>query len=462
MNLEKFERIYFAGIGGIGMSAMALFFLDNGKKIAGYDKTPSDITQNLEKLNVPVSYEDEISTIPEAFRQNPENTLVVYTPAIPSDSIILNYFKDHDFKVAKRAEVLGWITKDRFTIAVAGTHGKTTTSWMIAHCLRTAGIDCAALLGGISVNYKSNYLKPEREDCRIMIVEADEYDRSFLQLNPDIAVVTSAEPDHLDIYGDENELLNNFIQFTHKIKQNGTLVKSNMVSLPKPEGISAMITYGNDNKCDISIEKSRISDACFTFDCRIKERVLTNICMGVPGYHNIFNFMAAMGVLSSLTEIEEKTIKKAAESFCGVKRRFEFILKSKEIVFIDDYAHHPTELTAAIETARALYPDKKITGIFQPHLYSRTRDLATGFAQSLAWLDEVILLDIYPARESPIEGVSSYMLLEMIDNPNKMLVSKEYLPELLADFSSGVLLTLGAGDIDRLVEPIKNILQNNG
>lgn len=460
MNYTDIKRIYFIGIGGIGMSALARYFLDQKITIAGYDRTPSDITRNLEKLGINISYEDTIISIPDEFKENSQQTLVVFTPAIPSDSKIFNFFKEKGVQLKKRAELLGIITKDKFTIAVAGTHGKTTTSWMIVHCLKTAGIECGALLGGISANYNSNYLRPGH-NAKILVVEADEYDKSFLQLSPDIAVITSIEPDHLDIYGNIDELSKNFSLFTRKIKDNGLLILSEEIKLTDIKSGIEKQYYGLTADCEWQITDYRILKGNYYFGLKSRTHTIQNLRLGVPGLHNILNFLAATAVLNHITGFQSDVIAKASETFAGVKRRFEFIVKSPDIIYIDDYAHHPTELAAAITTAKKLYPDKKITGIFQPHLYTRTRDLAEEFAIVLSWLDEIILLDIYPAREKPIEGVNSSMLLEMIDNPNKMLVSKDYLLEIISDFKVGVLMTLGAGDIDRLVEPIKNILLKN-
>jgi len=458
MNLEKIDKYYFLGIGGIGMSALALFLLDHNKHIAGYDRTPTDITDNLLNKGISISFEDSVENIPKEFIFNNENILIVYTPAIPKDHPQFTYFKENRFNLIKRSKLLGLITKNKFTIAIGGTHGKTSTSWMTAHLLRESGIDCFAILGGISTNYLSNYLPAKNKNCHVFVVEADEYDQSFLQLEPDVIIITSTESDHLDIYGNEKSVKNAYQQFANKLKKEGVLIHHHDVKISIPPQAKLSFTYGNHTSDNPKLNDISVINEKFLYSITSGKVNINELEAGVPGIHNAYNTLAALAVLLSINKFEEKAIRKAIKSFSGVKRRFEYIVKSKNIIYIDDYAHHPTELDATISTVKILYPDKKIIGIFQPHLFTRTRDFVKEFAISLAELDEVILLDIYPARELPIEGINSEMLLQMIDLPHKMLVSKEYLLDWTEDFTEGVLITMGAGDIDKLVEPLKSIL----
>jgi UDP-N-acetylmuramate--alanine ligase len=463
-----FNNIYFVGIGGIGMSALARYFNRIGKQVAGYDRTQTELTKELEHEGIAVHYSDDINLITDNFK-NTEDTLVVFTPAVPKEHAELNYFRDNGFRVIKRSEALGEITKAAKTIAVAGTHGKTTTSSMVAHILKTADIDIAAFLGGITLNYNSNLILPESTNLvdSIIVTEADEYDRSFLTLHPYIAIITSIDADHLDIYGDKENMHKSYVDFAKQIVPNGTLiVKNDLVFEQKGRGYFIddlvkninIVTYSlSDEKADFRASQLRIENGFFVYDIITPDGVIDNIYLGLPGIHNVENSVAACAA-ASLAGANFTSIKEALQSFKGAKRRFEYILRTPQIVFIDDYAHHPSELEASIKSVRMLYPDKKITGIFQPHLFTRTRDFAQGFAQSLDMLDEAILLDIYPARELPIEGVTSNMLLGMMKSNNKRLSTKKDLVSELEKENNEVIVTLGAGDIDTLVEPIKQML----
>lgn len=450
MELESIERVYLVGIGGIGMSGLARYFKKRGCVVCGYDKTCTQLTEKLMNEGIPVVFQDEEDNIPVSFQENDPHTLVVYTPAIPKDSAILNYFKNGSYSLKKRSEVLGIISKGMFTIAVAGTHGKTTTSSIIAHVLKDSGYDCSAFLGGIASNYNSNVLFGSNNT---MVVEADEFDRSFLTLHPDIAIVTSMDADHLDIYGDKMHLVESFKQFTSQIKQGGRLIYRQGLDL---EGGK---TYSANVMADIQAYNVRIENGSFWFDFKNWNTEIENIQLGLPGLHNIENAVSAIEVALQLG-IEPEKIKKALAGFLGVKRRFEYILKEQGHIYIDDYAHHPEELRACITAVKSLYPDKKLTAIFQPHLFSRTRDFASEFSEVLSMVDDLIMLEIYPARELPIEGVSSLMILENVNNASKRILTKHAALDFVKSNKPELLLTVGAGDIDTLVQPIKEILQN--
>ena len=450
MELESIERVYLVGIGGIGMSGLARYFKKRGCVVCGYDKTCTQLTEKLMNEGIPVVFQDEEDNIPVSFQENDPHTLVVYTPAIPKDSAILNYFKNGSYSLKKRSEVLGIISKGMFTIAVAGTHGKTTTSSIIAHVLKDSGYDCSAFLGGIASNYNSNVLFGSNNT---MVVEADEFDRSFLTLHPDIAIVTSMDADHLDIYGDKMHLVESFKQFTSQIKQGGRLIYRQGLDL---EGGK---TYSANVMADIQAYNVRIENGSFWFDFKNWNTEIENIQLGLPGLHNIENAVSAIEVALQLG-IEPEKIKKALAGFLGVKRRFEYILKEQGHIYIDDYAHHPEELRACITAVKSLYPDKKLTAIFQPHLFSRTRDFASEFSEVLSMVDDLIMLEIYPARELPIEGVSSSMILENVNNASKRILTKHAALDFVKSNKPELLLTVGAGDIDTLVQPIKEILQN--
>lgn len=450
MELQNIQRVYLVGIGGIGMSGLARYFHKLGCVVYGYDKTPTDLTNELHNEGIQATFDDNSDSVPKSFRDFDENTLIIYTPAIPKDSAILNFFKNKGFQLYKRSQVLGLISKGKYTIAVAGTHGKTTTSSMVAHILKDSGKDCSAFLGGISSNYQTNVLFGDND---IVVVEADEYDRSFLTLYPDIAIVTSMDADHLDIYGDHDQLTESFKLFASQIKQSGTLI--HYKGLPLDGGL----TYSINSNADARAVNIRVENGDFYFDFNNAAISIHNIKLGIAGLHNIANATAAIET-ALLVGVHADDIKKALETFRGVKRRFEYIIKSDEHIFIDDYAHHPEELKAAISSVKRLYPDKKLTTIFQPHLYTRTRDFADGFAEALDMSDELLMLDIYPARELPIEGVNSDMIMRRMQSPNKHKYSMREAVEKIKKEQPELLLTVGAGDIDTLVQPLKQALQH--
>jgi len=450
MELENIQRVYLVGIGGIGMSGLARYFKKRGCVVCGYDKTGTPLTEKLMNEGIPVVFLDDEDNIKVSFLENDPTTLIIYTPAIPSNSRILNYFKNGGFTMKKRSEVLGIISKGMYTIAVAGTHGKTTTSSIIAHVLKDSGYDCSAFLGGIASNYNSNVLFG---DNNTMVVEADEYDRSFLTLHPDIAIVTSMDADHLDIYGDKSHLVESFKQFTSQLKEGGRLIYKKGLEL------SGGKTYSANIVADIQAVNVRIQNGSFYFDFKNANLVIENIQLGLPGLHNIENAVAAIEVALHLG-IDPEKIRTALASFLGVKRRFEYIVKDTNHIYIDDYAHHPEELRACIDAVKSLYPGKKLTAIFQPHLFTRTRDFADGFAEVLSTIDDLVMLDIYPARELPIEGVTSAMILDKVKNETKQNLSKQDAIEYVRTNKPELLLTVGAGDIDTLIEPLKTILQN--
>ena len=450
--------IYFIGIGGIGMSALARYFHSKGVRVSGYDKTPSSLTKELEQEGMKVHYEENVDLIPK------DAELVVYTPAVPKEHKELVYYQQNGYKVVKRSDVLQIATESSFNICIAGTHGKTTITTMVAHLLRHTGYGCNAFLGGISVNYGTNFWSSERN---VSVVEADEYDRSFLKLSPDIAIITAMDPDHLDIYGTAEEMEKAFIEFSGKIKEGGLLISKFGLKRTKDLRGARHLTYSvQNNDADAYAENIKMMNGSYEFDVVIKEKRsdsyrIDNVRLNIGGMHNAENAVAAITVASSLN-IDEEKIKAAVADFKGVKRRFEYIIKTDDLVFIDDYAHHPEELRALINGAKSLFSDKKCTVIFQPHLYTRTRDLADGFAEVLDMADEVILLPIYPARELPIAGVSSEMILEKMKSKNKKVLDKKGVEKWIKeDFKKRgkVLVTAGAGDIDLLVEPIKEILK---
>jgi UDP-N-acetylmuramate--alanine ligase len=454
MRIEDIEQVYFIGIGGIGMSALARYFNSRGIYCCGYDKTETELTQSLQHEWIDVHYEDNIQLIPKRVF-NQDKTLVIYTPAVPANHSELEFFKNKGYTVMKRAEALGIISRGSFCIAIAGTHGKTTTSSMVAHICKTADLKLTAFLGGITTNYNTNYITTE--NSTITIVEADEYDRSFLQLNPDIAIVTSAEADHLDIYNTPESVKESFEAFTAKIKRGGKLIMRKGINLNP--AIIPEYQYGVEVE-GLSATNIRVEKGKFIYEVFDSGKPLGTFKLGVPGRHNIENSLAATAVGLCLG-ISLDLIKKALETFKGVKRRFETIVSTNTTTYIDDYAHHPTEIGACIAAARELFPGKRITGIFQPHLYSRTRDFANEFAQSLSKLDNLILLPIYPARELPIEGINSELILGKANINNKLLISKDevltHLNDILPNIE--VLITMGAGDIDGLIKPIKNLIQ---
>lgn len=450
MELVNIKRVYLVGIGGIGMSGLARYFRHLGCVVCGYDKTSTELTSELHNEGIPVIFDDRKDWIPRIFQTPDESTLIIYTPAIPKDSEVLNFFKDKGFELFKRSQVLGIISKGMYTVAVAGTHGKTTTSTMIAHVLKDSGKDCSAFLGGISSNYHSNVLYGKNN---IVVVEADEYDRSFLTLHPDIAIITSMDADHLDIYGDHAHLTESFKLFASQIKPGGKLIHKK--GLPLETGF----TYAVETDADASASNIRIENGDFYFDFKNSNISITNIKQGIAGLHNIENAVAAIEA-TLLLNVSPDAIKSALGSFKGVKRRFEYIIKNEHQVYIDDYAHHPEELKACIRSVKKLYPDKKLTTIFQPHLYTRTRDFADGFAEALDLSDELLILDIYPARELPIAGVNAEMILDRMKMTNKRRCGKREVIEIVKNEKPALLLTVGAGDIDQLVQPLKQALQD--
>jgi UDP-N-acetylmuramate--alanine ligase len=459
MKILDYKLYYFLGVGGIGMSALARYFSHYGKTVVGYDKTKTALTSELEKENIAVHYHEDEDLVKKLFSTyTPSDILIVYTPAVPKEHKEYQYITKSKFNILKRAQVLGEITKQFRTIAIAGTHGKTTTTTLVTHILKTAGIDCFAFLGGISKNYHTNLLlgKPGNNDAYV-VVEADEYDRSFLTLHPYIAIITSVDADHLDIYSDKADMHSAYIEFTSQVKKDGFLiVKKNVDNDLRLTNKRLVYSLNlNTQYCAANI---RIEDGEFCYDIVSPVEPVNHVAIGIPGLHNVENSIAAVTAAQQLG-VKGDVINKALRSFQGVKRRFDYRIKTGSIVYIDDYAHHPEELKASISAAKQLYPGKRVTGIFQPHLYSRTRDFADGFAESLDLLDECILLDIYPAREKPIEGVTSEMLLGKMKSKRKHVVKKENVIGFLKIHRPEVLMTLGAGDIDTLIEPIENFLK---
>ncbi len=456
--LENISAVYFLGIGGIGMSAIARYFLSIGVKVSGYDKTATVLTRQLEKEGMHIHYEDNVAMIDK------EADIVVYTPAVPIDHTELNYYKDNNARLLKRSQVLGLITANTFNVCVAGTHGKTTASAMIAHILRDSGFGCTAFLGGIASNYGTNFWT-ERGNSKqeVCVVEADEYDRSFLQLSPDIAIITSMDADHLDIYGTEKNMQDAFIDFTRRIKSGGLLIcKNNLSRIGEMQADKKILYAGADIKAKAHANNIRIHEGSYVFDLVTNGHRLQDIVLNMGGMHNIENAVAAITVAVQLG-IADDDIKAAVAGFAGVKRRFEYILKpaagTDAAVFIDDYAHHPEELRTLINSAKELFPGRKCSIVFQPHLFSRTKDLATAFAAVLDLADEAVLLPIYPARELPMAGVSSQLILDKMNGKHKWIKEKEDLLSWLGERKVSLLISAGAGDIDTLVAPIKEILQ---
>jgi UDP-N-acetylmuramate--alanine ligase len=446
--LTNIKRIYFIGIGGIGMSALARYFNTQGVAVAGYDKTPTGLTADLEKEGIAIHFEDDIHKIDK------EATVIVYTPAIPVEHTELNYYRDNGYLVVKRSDVLNWITENAFTIAIAGTHGKTTTTSMTAHILRHSGFGCNAFLGGIASNYNTNFWSHEKN---VVVVEADEYDRSFLKLAPNIAVVTAVDPDHLDIYGTAEEVLKAFGQFTDKIKVGGTLIQKMGTEFSVDNSNKNVFSYGyNKDEASYHTQNLIVVDGSYQFDIRHPGGMMKDVVLNMGGLHNVENATAAIAIGITLG-IEEQKIKDAVASFNGVKRRFEYKVKTENKVLIDDYAHHPEELNALISGVRSLYPNEKMVLIFQPHLYSRTQDQAAGFMEVLDKADEVILLPIYPARELPIEGVTSDMLLNGMKLAHKKVMSKEALLEWAKTTSNKLIVMAGAGDIDVCINQVQEL-----
>ena len=456
LSIVNCQLIYFVGAGGIGMSALIRYFLAKGKLVAGYDRTPSDLTSQLIEEGADIHFDDDESLIPGEFR-NKNTTLVVYTPAVPADHKELTYFREKGFEMMKRSQVLGLITSSSRGICVAGTHGKTTTSSMIAHILKQSNVDCNAFLGGILKNYDSNLMLSDYSD--LTVIEADEYDRSFHFLTPYIAVVTSADPDHLDIYGTPQAYRESFEKFTSLIRPEGALIMKKGIDM-KPALQSGVMLYTysvTDETADFHAENVRVGKGEIFFDFVSKDVRISDVQLGVPIRINIENGIAAMavGLLCGATGNE---MRNAMKTFEGAQRRFDFKVKKNNIVYLDDYAHHPQELRSSIQSVKELYEGHKVTGIFQPHLFTRTRDFIDEFASALSLLDRLILLDIYPAREEPIPGVTSEIIFDKVTINDKILCKKEELMNILEKEDIDVMITLGAGDIDRFVEPIKNMI----
>ena len=465
MNLDLYKYVYFVGIGGIGMSALARYFNAKGMNIYGYDKVDSDLCKELESEGIKIHYSVGIENISSKVKEADCNEiLIIYTPAVSLKNKELQFFKEKGCRLYKRAEVLGMISDKLFTIAVAGTHGKTTTATILAHILQYSGKDLTAFLGGISKNYNSNLLLAKKEN--IFIVEADEYDRSFLQLKPDMAIITSVDADHMDVYKTKEDLHKAFVQFTSQIRKKGVLLVEESVDIdfPIPEK-GKKLTYSATSKADYYAENIRVKNSKMIFDLfslNVPSGMpyalnQTDVELILPGKHNISNSVAAACVCYCLG-VSAEDISEGITTFSGINRRFEVLINNNDLAFVDDYAHHPEEVSSTINAAKQLFPNRAITVVFQPHLYSRTQDFITEFAISLSLADQLILLDIYPAREDPIAGVNSQMLLDLCTNPKKETCSKQELLEILEREDLDVLLTLGAGDISTFVQPIKHML----
>ena len=445
MNLNQIHNIFFIGIGGIGMSALARYFQYIGKRVVGYDKTPTQLTDELQAIGLEIHFEDNINSIPSDFYR--ENTLVVVTPAVPVSHSEWNYFVEREYSIKKRAEVLGIITKDTYCFAVAGTHGKTTTSSILGHILYESGADVTAFIGGIVENYNSNLIGTGKT---ITVVEADEFDRSFLHLHPNIACITSMDADHLDIYGTSEAIEASFVEFADKITDKTKLFITKELPI---EGVTCSV----NEDAVFKAFNVRIDNASYVFDVQTPTEILKDLRFGLPGRHNLMNALMAIAMAKTYGTPTE-AIAKAIASFKGIRRRFSYQIKTENLVYIDDYAHHPTEINAVHQAVRELYPNQKVLAIFQPHLFRRTKDFADDFAKSLSAFDEVLLLEIYPARELPMEGVTSQWLMDKMTNNDKKLVAKEDLiPSILAS-DAPIIVTIGAGDLGELVPSIKKAL----
>lgn len=445
MNLNQIQNIYFIGIGGIGMSALARYFMNIGKNVAGYDKTQTHLTGELIALGMDIHFEDNLNLIDKKYLDK-SNTLVIITPAVPKEHSEWNYFLSEGFEVKKRAEVLGLITKDTFCFAVAGTHGKTTTSSILGHILFQSGVDVTSFLGGIVENYNSNVIGNGKT---VTVVEADEFDRSFLHLHPNLACITSMDADHLDIYGDASAIEASFVEFSNKVTSNNLFIAKRLPLKGNTIGINEEATF--------SAQNIRIENGFYVFDVKTADEVIENVKFALPGHHNLSNALIAFAMSKSYG-VSNENILAALASFKGVRRRFSFQTRTEKAVYIDDYAHHPTEINAVHQAVRELYPNKKIIAAFQPHLFSRTKDFVDGFAESLSKFDEVLLMEIYPARELPVEGVNSTWLLSKISNENKKLITKEELLQEFKNSDANVYVTIGAGDIGEMVSEIKKII----
>jgi UDP-N-acetylmuramate--alanine ligase len=450
IKLAELKQVYFLGIGGIGMSAIARWFLQNGFPVAGYDKTKSPLTETLEAEGMNIHYTDDVNLIPSICLENPAACLFIYTPAIPADHIEKNYLIQAGITLWKRSQILGWMTEQIPTLAVAGTHGKTTTSSLLTHLLVQANKNVTAFLGGITQNYGTNFIPNKGPENMVSVVEADEYDRSFLTLHPQAAVVTSTDADHLDIYGAAEQVLESFQLFVNQIQPGGFFVQKEGLTLKGPAGSQ---TFGIE-KGDYQAQNIRIENHRMVFDLQYPAGKITDIPMRIPGFHNIENALAA-AALAMYHGLSPAEVKSGIASFKGVKRRFEYHLETEEHVMIDDYAHHPTEISACLRSVKALYPNEKLVAVFQPHLFSRTRDFLDEFGESLALADEIYLLDIYPARELPIEGIDSHLLLSKIPSQHKTVISKSGLIDSMRIEKPKLLVTMGAGDIDLLLNDLK-------
>lgn len=448
MNLKEIHNVYFIGIGGIGMSALARYFKFIGKRVGGYDRTATPLSAELEAMGMQINYEDKPALIPAGFL-DPKNSLIVYTPAVPKDLKQLSFFMEGDFMVKKRSEVLGLITGDTFCFAVAGTHGKTTTSSILAHLLRETGTPLTAFLGGISEDFNSNFIF---EGADYSVVEADEYDRSFLWLSPDVACVTSMEADHLDIYGSSEALVEAFVEFTGRLKPNGKLFVRNGLPLKG-------YTYGIEDDSDYCIRNLKIEHGTYIFDLGTPQTTLKGVKFNKPGQHNLLNGLVAFAMAIQAGPPLNRLVE-ALETFKGVDRRFSYRIRTSDLIFIDDYAHHPTEIDAVYQAVSEMHPGKKTLAVFQPHLFSRTRDFGDDFAESLAQFDSIILLEIYPAREEPLPGIDSTWLLDKIKNPRKKLVSKPDLANEIKAQEPQILIAMGAGDIGLEIQKLKSALEH--
>ena len=452
MNLKDIKKVYFLGIGGIGMSALARYFKSLGADVSGYDKTSTALTDQLIEEGIKVIFEDNVDLMPK------ELDIVIYTPAIPKDHKGFNYYKDNNYNLKKRSEILGIISADKFSICVAGSHGKTTVSAMIAHILTQSGYGCSAFLGGIATNYNSNYIQHDND---VVVIEADEFDRSFHRLAPDMGVITAIDTDHLDIYGSKEKIEDAFVEFTEKIAEDGFLVIKHGTGIEdRLPSLDTAFYSLMDTSADVHCSKYWIVDGGYVFTIKYYDKEYIGFRLNIGGFHNIENAIAAFIIAKEL-KISNDHIKAALASFKGIKRRFEMIVNTDKVVYIDDYAHHPEEIRVFLESVREIYPDRKITAIFQPHLFSRTKDLAAGFAEQLSIADEVILLDIYPAREQPMEGVTSDLIFSKLTSKERSNIKKEDLLNVLKDKKLEVVVTIGAGDIDKLVQPIKELLSKN-
>ena len=449
MNLKEIKKLYFIGIGGIGMSALARYFKSLGAEVSGYDKTPTALTHELIAEGIPVIFEDTVDLIPK------ELDVVIYTPAIPKDHKGFNFYKDNNYNLKKRSEILGIISADNFAICIAGSHGKTTVSAMIAHILTQTGFGCSAFLGGIATNYNSNYIKHDND---VVVIEADEFDRSFHRLAPDMAVITAVDTDHLDIYGSKEKIEEAFVEFAEKIAEEGFLVAKQGLSITDRLPTLDKAFYSlTDIEADVYCSKYWVVDGGYIFNIKYYGIDYNGFRLNIGGFHNIENAIAAFAIAKEL-KISDALIKAALASFTGIKRRFEVVVKNDKYIYIDDYAHHPEEIRVFLQSVREMYPMRKLTAVFQPHLFSRTQDLAAEFAQQLSIADDVILLDIYPARELPIAGVTSALIYDKLTCTHKWNIKKEELLKVLKDKRIDLLVTIGAGDIDSLVQPIRELL----